>query len=227
MVELQGMLGSLGSGINLSGVTSGFIAVLAMLARIILIIAPITVFGYFIYRRRQYPIDVHIFSQRGKNITISKDRMGRFISPTGIEKHKFASLRRKNQNINPIPFDRIYLSNRGKPKAFLAEIEGGYYYPMAAPDINPAMKEEFEIIKSPTKVWRGLMLQEALTRYSAKKWYQEYFPHISFMLLAIFIIVLFALVKGDLAAVAQASARAAEALGRAAATAPATGAPGW
>jgi len=231
MAEIGGVLGAMTDGINISGISQGIVVVLSIIGRVLIFVLPAIAIFYLLYRRKQYPIVTDIFTQRGTTTLIGHDRIGRFVTPTGVEKHKFMSFRRRKRNIEPIPFGQIYLNEKGGNRAYLVESDKGTFYPVEAPvaglSANPTLATAFKPINRATRFWENLEIKEALTTYSDKSFWKEYFPHISFMLLAIFIILLFAMVKGDLAAVAASAAKAAEALGTAAAQAPVTGAPGW
>jgi len=189
------------------GMGALMLSTLAYIGKALLLIVPFLIVAYLVYRMKRFPVKAYFFKRRGRNVEVVTDRAGRVKEPGGVEKYKFMKFKNRSIRIEPPDLHRVFHGPKGN-YLFLWENNAGEYLPMdvEAPD-NPG-DAAFKPINRSIRFWENVEIRDALTRHGRENKWLQYAPHISFVLLAIFIIVLFAIIKGDLSETAKTVAQA-------------------
>lgn len=189
------------------GMGTIIMSTLSYIGKTLVIIAPFLIAAFLIYRMKRFPVKAYFFKRRGRNVEVVKDRAGRIRAPGGVEKYRFMKFKNRNIRIEPPDLHKVFHGPKGN-YLFLWENNAGEYLPMDILERDNPGTADFKPINRSIRFWENVEIRDALTRHGIKNKWLQYAPHISFVLLAIFIIVLFAIIKGDLSDAAKTVAQA-------------------
>ena len=209
---IENMFG-MGSSASSAGAPAGpgmgalMLSTISYVGKAILVLAPFLIAVFLIYRMKRFPVKAYFFKRRGRNVEVVTDRAGRIREPGGVEKYRFMKFKNKNIRIEPPDLQKVFHGPKGN-YLFLWENNAGEYLPMDVLERENPGTADFKPINRSIRFWENVEIRDALTRHGRENKWLQYAPHISFILLALFIIVLFAMIKGDLSSTAQTVAHA-------------------